>query len=207
MSPYNNNTAPKVISPSKLAHIVLHTNKFDAMNRFYKFFLNATASYENEQLSFLTYDDEHHRIALVNMPDLKDKDPRHAGLGHMAFTFDSLHDLCESYKARKALGIEPGWCVKHGPTVSMYYQDPDGNTLETQVDSFDTAEAANKFMHSAEFAQNPLGTDFEPEELCKAVDGGGSEVELRVRREIGARGSPEDFMDIMAKMATAKVGA
>ena len=81
------------------------------MAEYYKKFLGAHAVYENEMLAFLTYDDEHHRIALLNIPGLEKNDGKHCGLEHIAFTFDSLQDLCMAYKQRKALGITPGWCV------------------------------------------------------------------------------------------------
>jgi hypothetical protein len=42
------------------------------------------------------------------------------------------------------------------------YKDPDGNSLETQVDTFDTPEEATVFMKSKEFADNPIGTDIDP---------------------------------------------
>lgn len=106
-----NGTAGKVLSPSKLAHIVLQTNNFEAMRDFYKVFLGATASFENDSLSFITYDEEHHRVAIVKLPGLKDKDFQSSGLFHYAFTFDTLQDLCTAYKQRKAIGIEPRWCV------------------------------------------------------------------------------------------------
>jgi hypothetical protein len=38
-------------------------------------FLGAEASYENEILSFLTYDEEHHRVAIVKVPDTGPKNP------------------------------------------------------------------------------------------------------------------------------------
>lgn len=38
----------------------------------------------------------------------------------------------------------------HGPTTSLYYRDPDGNQIETQVDNFETAEEATAFMNSPE---------------------------------------------------------
>ena len=101
----------KVLSPSKLAHVVLTTNKLDRMKRFYVQFLGGTVVHENDYLCFITYDDEHHRIALVSTPGTKDKDHQSAGLLHIAFTFDSLKDLCTAYKQRKQLGIKPGWCV------------------------------------------------------------------------------------------------
>jgi catechol-2,3-dioxygenase len=106
----------KVISPSKLAHVVLRTARFDHMKRFYCNFLGGHIVHANDYLAFITYDDEHHRIALINMPDTKDKDHESAGLVHIAFTFDTLKDLCTAYKQRKTLGITPGWCVVR-PTV------------------------------------------------------------------------------------------
>lgn len=104
-------TSTKVISPFKLAHIVLQTNKYEHMKRFYVSFLGGHIVKDTGFMSFVTYDDEHHRIALINAPDIKDKDLGSSGLAHVAFTFDSLKDLCASYRQRKALGIEPGWCV------------------------------------------------------------------------------------------------
>ena len=56
----------------------------------------------------------------------------------------------------KGEGIEPYWCLNHGPTTSMYYKDPDGNKVELQIDNFDTDET-NRWMGSGEFAQNPIG--------------------------------------------------
>ena len=38
---------------------------------------------------------------------------------HVAFTYDSIHDLLKSYHQRKALGFKPLWCVNHGPTMSI----------------------------------------------------------------------------------------
>lgn len=80
------------------------------MKRFYVQFLGGRIVKDAGPLAFITYDDEHHRIALIDMP-IKDKDSESAGLAHIAFTFDNLKDLCTAYKQRKALGIEPGWCV------------------------------------------------------------------------------------------------
>lgn len=71
----------KVISPVKMAHVVLRTNNWAKMNDFYKEFLGGRAAIEiPNQISFLTYDDEHHRIALVAVPTLKPKDKQTCGL-------------------------------------------------------------------------------------------------------------------------------
>ncbi|KAL6717800.1 hypothetical protein ACLMJK_003885 [Lecanora helva] len=187
-SPFSN-PGKTVVRPIRLAHVVLktHPSQYKPMVTFYKTFLNATASYENDFLSFLTYDSEHHRVAIISIPDTTPHHPTSSGLLHFAFTFENLTDLMLGYLQRKAAGIEPYWCVNHGPTTSMYYRDPDGNEIETQVDNFNTNEEANLFMISKEFAENPIGTDFDPKELIRRIEKGEDEKSIKKRLEIGAR--------------------
>ncbi|KAK8198560.1 hypothetical protein M8818_006427 [Zalaria obscura] len=182
------NPGEKVISPAKLAHVVLRTNNLQPMVDFYQTFLGAKIQYANDFLAFLTYDDEHHRIAIAQLPGLGAKVPQSCGLEHIAFTFNTLSDLLTAYRQRKAHGMLPQWCVNHGPTTSIYYLDPDGNRIETQVDAFGTSEEANAFMASKEFSENPLGVDFDPEELIGRVERGEDEKVLLKRVEIGPRG-------------------
>lgn len=180
----------KVLSPARLAHVVLKTPNFAAMVAFYKVFLGARASYENAMLSFLTYDDEHHRIAIAGIPGCRpgDNSMTTAGMEHVAFSYDSLADLAASYKQRKARGIVPVWCVNHGPTVSMYYQDPDGNKIELQVDVFATIAETNAFIESPAFAENPIGVDYDPDELVRRVESGEDPASIKKRPEVGPRG-------------------
>lgn len=79
----------------------------------------------------------------------------------------------------------------------MYYMDPDGNQLETQVDSC-TADEANAMMDSPEFAENPIGADVDPEELCRHVAGGEDRQDLLKRPNVGPRGT-EDIQKIMQR--------
>lgn len=58
----------KVLRPSKLAHVVLRTNQSSEMVEFYKTLLGADVVYANDFLAFLTYDEEHHRIAIAGIP-------------------------------------------------------------------------------------------------------------------------------------------
>jgi hypothetical protein len=57
------------------------------------------------------------------------------------------------------------WCINHGPTLSMYYRDPDGNPVELQIDLFNTLEATNAWFAQSDFATNPIGVKFDPEEV------------------------------------------
>ncbi|KAI1752122.1 Glyoxalase/Bleomycin resistance protein/Dihydroxybiphenyl dioxygenase [Xylaria castorea] len=178
----------KVLSPKQLAHIVLKTQNLKTLSTFYKTFLGAHANYENEQLAFLTYDDEHHRIAMIEVPGLAAKDQNTAGLDHMSFTYETLDDLLTAYKQRKALGFLPVWSIHHGPTISIYYMDPDGNRIETQIDTFDSVEETNAYMTGGEFAKNPIGVSIDPEDLISKLENGTPVSELKKPLGVGARG-------------------
>ena len=152
------------IPPSKLAHVVRRTSRFEAMLAWYRTVLGAEIVHATHMLAFLTYDDEHHRIALVSMPDLPDRSFA-AGTEHIAFTHRDLGDLLSTYARLKREGIEPYWCINHGVTTSMYYKDPDGNGIEFQIDNFANAEEANRWMRGGAFAANPIGVIYDPEQL------------------------------------------
>ncbi|GAY22092.1 MULTISPECIES: VOC family protein [Sphingobium] len=180
--------AAKIVPPSKLAHFVLRTSRFAEMVDWYKLVMHATAAYENPGLSFLSYDEEHHRIAIVAVPDLHDQDGSDVGLHHIAFTYDSLHDLLENYQRLKDLGIAPAWAINHGPTTSLYYRDPDGNHLEFQVENFVTVEESTKFFFTEEFNVNPIGVEFDPDMLRQRMLAGEDETELKRRPASGPVG-------------------
>ena len=73
--------AKPTISPNKLAHIVLRTNNIDGLRDFYLQFLGATIAFEVPKvLAFLRYDEEHHRLGIIGMPDIGDKVKKANGL-------------------------------------------------------------------------------------------------------------------------------
>ena len=126
-------------------------------------------------------------MAIIALPGTLPPVPNSTGLLHFALTFPSLTDLTLAYLQRKAHGIEPYWCINHGPTTSIYYRDPDGNDVETQVENFDTLEEACEFMDGPLYKENPIGTDFVPEELIKRLQSGEDERVIKKRVEIGPR--------------------
>jgi hypothetical protein len=107
---------------------------------------------------------------------------------HIAFTHSSLRELLTAWTVRKSIGIEPVWTVNHGPTMSMYYRDPNGNHIEMQVDVFETAEEATQYMVGPEYSENPLGADFDPQDLLRRLDAGEPEKKLMERPNVGPRG-------------------
>ena len=184
------NKPGKVKPPISLAHVVLRTSNFENMVSFWQTFLGAEVTHKNESIAFLRYDFEHHRIAIIAVPGTGPKVPTSAGLEHIAFSYATLDDLAETYLQRKELGIMPTWCVNHGPTTSIYYKDYDGNSIETQVDNFDSPEEANEFMASKFFGENPIGTDFDPDEFVQRLRAGEDHKVIKTRVEIGPRGLP-----------------
>jgi catechol-2,3-dioxygenase len=188
-----NQPGDKVLSPTVLAHVVLRTANLQGITQFYTTFLGGQVTHSNETIAFITYDHEHHRIALIGIPDATPKVKTSCGLEHIAFSFPDIPSLLLAYRQRKARGIAPLWSVNHGPTTSIYYRDPDGNMLETQVDNFDSVEEATKFMVGEHFAENPIGTDFDPEDYIGRIEAGEDEGLMKKRVEIGARGLPGFF--------------
>ena len=136
--------------------------------------------------TFLTYDDEHHRIAIINRPDLADRPENAVGMDHCAFTYASLEDLFATYERLRDQGITPYWCINHGPTLSMYFRDPDGNQMELQIDVFDTNEGVNAWMAQSDFMTNPIGVKFDPDDLLARYRGGEDRATLLERPRIDA---------------------
>lgn len=178
---------PAAVPPIKLAHVAIRTSRFPEMLSWYKTVLGAKSVFENQELAFLAYDEEHHRIALVSMPGLREQPRGIAGVHHVAFTFASLYVLLTTHERLSGAGIHPVLPINHGPTTSIYYADPDGNQVELQVDNFESNEEATAFFNSSAFAANPVGTDFDPAKLLARLRSGESERTLKQRPEIGTR--------------------
>jgi len=165
--------------PIQIAHFVLKTYDVPRMRDWYCAVLNARVAFEKlPQASLITFDQEHHRLGIVGLPgEPVALDPRAPGLLHMAFTYSTIRELLEVYARLRDQGIMPMFTVNHGPTVSFYYEDPDGNTSELQVDRFSTAEAAQQFIDEI-FDANPVGIACDPEALLVRAAAGDSDEQL-----------------------------
>ena len=172
---------PAPIAPALFAHFVVRTSNFDGMRRWYQTVLNARIVHDDGRLCFMSYDDEHHRLALVHVPGLHKPAEDSWGLNHVAYSYNSLRDLLSTYVRLRDQGIVPFRPINHGPTVSMYYHDPDGTGVELQVDTFPTKRQAQEWFGREEFRENPIGVLFDPEELLKDFEAGVPEEELLSR--------------------------
>lgn len=183
---------PARVAPDYIAHWVVKSARRDELVEWYGTVFGATIAYEDSGITFLTWDDESHRLAIIPVPrpvrflfPLARFRRKAYGIDHIALTFTSLERLLENYVRLKRLGIRPVWAINHGPTISLYYEDPDGVRLEFQVENFDPENTA-AFFFTEEFASNPIGVNIDPDYLLSRLRNGATHEELR-RREAGTR--------------------
>ena len=170
--------AKTVVRPSRFAHAVLRTRNLAASIDFYRTLLGAEVVYGNDFIAFLTYDEEHHRLALIATPQQELAPPGAAGLDHLAYAVEDLGQLLSTYVRLRDDGILPVWKINHGPTTSLYYEDPDENRVEFQVDNFETEAELKGWMKTDAFRTNPIGVEFDPEKLLELYLRGDSIEEL-----------------------------
>lgn len=177
---------PAVKSPV-LHHVNLKTCRLDEMIEWYGTVLGMRVQHRSAPGAWLTNDGANHRLALLCSPKLRDNPDKlsHTGLHHTSYEFSSIDDLLAAYARLKALGIVPHACLDHGMTMSMYFVDPDGNSLELQVDVFGDWAQSTAFMHTAAFARDPIGTSFDPDKLLAAWTAGATMAELHARARAG----------------------
>jgi catechol 2,3-dioxygenase-like lactoylglutathione lyase family enzyme len=166
------------VAPAKLAHVVLRVRQFERAQQWWSDLLGGRVVFANDFLAFLTYDDEHHRLALFNYGEHAADPSDGVGMDHVAFTFASLEDLLNTYVRLRSEGIESVWTINHGPTTSMYYRDPDGIQVELQYDNFPTLDALNEWFATGAFALNPIGIEFDPDDLVRRYEAGESVASL-----------------------------
>ena len=178
-------------SPGKFAHIVLRSRDVPTAREWYKKVLNGWSILEeNDMGAGLTYDAEHHRVLILSLTpaekealngkgvmEIYDERRKLPGLEHFAYTHTSLGNLLSTYRRLKKDGIEPVFTVNHGGTLSLYYLDPDGNSVELLIDTL-PMDQATELMHTDAFAENGLGYPFDPEDLCQRYESGESFASL-----------------------------
>ncbi len=82
-------------------------------------------------------------------------------------------------------------------TFSYYYQDPDGNHVELQVDNFgDWAKSSEWMRTSPEFHANPIGVFVDPALVADAAAAGASFDDIHTRAMAGEFAPPQPPVDI-----------
>jgi catechol-2,3-dioxygenase len=170
--PEDTATATRIV-PAYMAHIALKTRKYREMIAWYKTVFHAESLYSTDIVTFLTFDEEHHRFALIDISkNGVDAVPQTLGTAHFAFTYRTVEDLLDTYGRLKAIDIPPANCVNHDLTISMYYRDPDGNSVELQADTYATEEEGKAVFTSEKFLKTPFGRPYDPDSFSESFRSG-----------------------------------
>jgi hypothetical protein len=102
-----------------------------------------------------------------------------------------MADLLEEFVRLREHGILPHACLDHGMTMSFYYVDPDGNSVELQCDVFGDWSRSSEFIRTApEFSANPIGVTVDPDRMVTAHRDGADAPELHSRAYAGEFSPP-----------------
>jgi len=123
---------------ARLAHMGIYVQDRDRMERFYTEVLGLMVTDQGEgragmHLTFMSGNpDNHHQLVLVTgRPDTSGFNP----IQQMSFMVDSLADLREVHKRALELGATEMRPISHGNAWSIYFKDPEGNTVEAYLDT------------------------------------------------------------------------
>jgi catechol-2,3-dioxygenase len=186
----------------RLHHVNLKTNKLQELIDWYSTVLGMEVVHQFPGGAWLSNDDANHRIALLASPDIQDHPDRivHSGMHHMAFEYDDMAGLLETWARLREEGIRPHMVLDHGMTMSFYFVDPDGNSLELQYDEFGDWSKSKEFMRSsAEFEADPIGKFVDPDRLLEAYRAGADADELH-RRAYAGEFTPAEQPDVRFPM-------
>lgn len=167
-------SADEVVKPRELHHINLRTTRLQEMIDFYSTLVGMKPNFQNEMFAAITFDQANHRIALMAFPFFKQARPAaerfmEAGYEHVAFEYDHLDELLHTYQRLQRTGISAWLTVNHGPTLSFYYQDPDQNNIELQVDCCDhDLERWKQVLAGPIYTTNQLGCFVDPQKMIQA---------------------------------------
>jgi catechol-2,3-dioxygenase len=187
----------------RLHHVNLKTNKLQEIIDWYSTVLGMEVVHQFPGGAWLSNDDANHRIAILASPKVIDHPERtnHSGMHHLAFEYDEMEDLLETWARLRELDIRPHMVLDHGMTMSFYFVDPDGNSLELQYDEFGDWSKSKEFMRtSAEFEADPIGKFVDPDKLLEAYREGASADDLH-RRAYAGEFTPGELPDVRFPMA------
>jgi len=176
----------------KLQHCGLTTGNLDEMLDWYGKVLGMTVNKHVPALpgspfktvAFASNDHVNHRLSFfetTNLPPDRDKD-RHARVQHIAFEYDTLDDLLGTYVRLKNLGIPLLWAADQFIQTALYYEDPDGNIIELNVNNF-----TNDWTVTEQLKNLPsrMHVNIDPEKMIVARKAGASAWDIHERALAG----------------------
>lgn len=128
-----------MIRPDRIGHVVIKVRDLERSRKFYRdvMGLQEMAELSSIKMAFFASNGrDHHEIAVFEVgADAPEAQAGQIGLNHIAFRMTDEAHLHDAYRELKANNIEVLAAVDHGVTKSVYFRDPDGNTLEVYCDT------------------------------------------------------------------------
>ncbi len=145
----------------RVGHVVLRVSNVDASTAFYRDVLGMqVTSFRPGLGAFLSFGTLHHDIALFQAKE--DASRGDLGLAHIAMRLSGGDmELRSAYDQLKVAGVEIRSTTDHGMTHSVYFSDPDGNTLEVYTDVY-SEEEGMEVMRTKENLRQPLDIEAIP---------------------------------------------
>jgi catechol 2,3-dioxygenase len=129
----------------EIGHVLLRVLDLERSKKFYSEVLGFHVLEEDPEHggTFMALDGRSHAIDLFQVKDLEAaqrQTPGLRGLGHIAFRVDSEDALKEAHATLTQHGVEITRTIDHVSQKSVYFNDPDGNTLEIYYELPDALE-------------------------------------------------------------------
>jgi catechol-2,3-dioxygenase len=145
----------------ELGHVLLRVLDLDRSKKFYTEVLGFKILEEDPEHggTFLALEGQSHAIDLFQAKDpdaARRQTPGVRGLGHIAFRVESEDTLKEAYATLQQHAVEITRTIDHVSQKSIYFNDPDGNTLEIY---YELPDALEMFARGREDRDVPLALD------------------------------------------------
>jgi len=119
----------------EIGHVLLRVMDLERSKKFYSEVLGFHVLEEDPEHggTFMALPGQSHAIDLFQVKDTQAAErqtPGVRGLGHLAFRVEDEEALKDAYAHLREHGVEISRMIDHVSQKSLYFDDPDGNTLE-----------------------------------------------------------------------------
>jgi catechol 2,3-dioxygenase len=148
--------------------VTFKTTRINEMLAWYSAVVGCEANFKFADAAWTTNDTANLRIAFLTTPGVKNDPDKiaHSGIHHTAFEFGQHQALLDNYERLAEVGILPHICLDHGLSMSFYYVDPDGNSVELQSDNFGNWFYSAQWMRTS---PEPIGVEVDPPKMIEAL--------------------------------------